>query len=270
MSFFVLQVLTIAHGQLDSKWLDAPRAAGTGQLLFKANKRSSRTLAVTQQQPLTIQQPSAQQPDAVDSKAPDSSPGTGGTAIDRAVDGDDSSRVPQRGQPELVAGAGDDPSGQYASCGWVFHQDDMFDQLLLMQLLHELQPLVARVKGVFRVGPKQWVAPSSLSLHQQRQGVAGQHGMQQMQQEARPAMQLSPICYRGVSMIEVIIHSSRSALQQLVERLQTVAGGLQHSRNASSGSSMMMSVTASHELSGVDAVWEVLQYALLGCLQAHD
>jgi hypothetical protein len=49
-------------------------------------------------------------------------------------------------------------SDGHISCGWTFHQDDTFDRQGLLQLLQLLHIQAARVKGVFRVGPKTWVS----------------------------------------------------------------------------------------------------------------
>ena len=49
------------------------------------------------------------------------------------------------------------PGDGHVSCGWTFHQDDKFDRQGLLQLLQVLHVQAARVKGVFRVGPKTWV-----------------------------------------------------------------------------------------------------------------
>lgn len=80
-----------------------------------------------------------------------------------------------------------DADGQRA-CGWVFHQSDTFHRPKLLSALRLLRPRVSRVKGVFRVGAKDWVIPS-LAL--------GADGAQDVA--------LTSICFRGESSAEVIL-----------------------------------------------------------------
>ena len=60
------------------------------------------------------------------------------------LQGHDGRFVPMPGQPARFEGV--------ASCGWLFHADDVFDHAALQALLARLMRCAARVKGVFRVG----------------------------------------------------------------------------------------------------------------------
>ena len=91
---------------------------------------------------------------------------------------------PTRGAPTRVRG-GDDG---HATCGWVFHRDDVFARPLLARLLTALanEPAVKRVKGVLRLG-SEWVAPAV--------AVGG---------DGRTRVALEPAAYRRDSRIEII------------------------------------------------------------------
>ncbi|SFC07631.1 GTPase, G3E family [Marinospirillum celere] len=58
---------------------------------------------------------------------------------------------PEPGQPVCQAGEG---QGAYSS-GWVFHRDDAFDEDGLYQWIDQQKGLL-RLKGVFRVGSREW------------------------------------------------------------------------------------------------------------------
>jgi hypothetical protein len=91
----------------------------------------------------------------------------------------------------VVRGGGAGATGAPAACGWAFHAEDRFDRAALLALLQQLRPRVARVKGVFRVGAAEWALPSL------RLG-----GGDPPREEAA----LAPVCYRGESVAEVILH----------------------------------------------------------------
>jgi hypothetical protein len=76
----------------------------------------------------------------------------------------------------------------HATCGWVFHRDDVFARPLLARLLTALanEPAVKRVKGVLRLG-SEWVAPAV--------AVGG---------DGRTRVALEPAAYRRDSRIEII------------------------------------------------------------------
>ena len=59
--------------------------------------------------------------------------------------------LPEPGQPVCQTGAG---QGAY-SVGWVFHRDEAFDEDRLYQWVDQQQGLL-RLKGVFRVGSREW------------------------------------------------------------------------------------------------------------------
>jgi hypothetical protein len=193
----------------------------------------------------------------------------------------------------------------------VFDQQDMFDQKLLLQLLQLLQPHVMRSKGVFRVAQRQWVMPQFLvSPPLQQQQQQQQHGdespgqtEQQQQQTAscadstagpKEGLQLQPVCYRGPSMVEVIVSAApisatdatgdaATAVASPVSR--TVADFLQQQKEQSGaavGSSNSSSTAdeAAAAQAGVgrlnlkgagtkslDSTWQLIEEALLACLQ---
>lgn len=249
----LLQVLIISHGDLDKEWLDVPRSAASNQLLVKRSRRSRQ--AVTQH---TVPQSSAglqHRPAAA-------------VSLEAAVD---DSAVPaadlnqpmvsnlSEGQPQQMLGQ---QIGQYASCSWIFHQDDIFDQLLLLEFLQGMQPVVARIKGVFRVGPKQWVMPSCSP-----QGPQPQEGMQTPLQP-KQSLQLLPLCYRGPSMIEVIIEADSEKAQSLHQNLQQLLMTMKHSQHGKSSSSAVSEGTEHVNACGqVSVVWQLMQEALMPCLR---
>eukprot|EP00878_Enallax_costatus_P014581 GHUV01015252.1.p1 GENE.GHUV01015252.1~~GHUV01015252.1.p1 ORF type:complete len:352 (+),score=110.39 GHUV01015252.1:1178-2233(+) len=252
------EVFTIFHGELDKQWLEAPRTAVGGQLLLKPRRRKRQ--AVTQHMQRAAAGP---QLDAAAALADEQAALNHDT--DRSV-----SEKPSQGQPQRVLGQ---QIGQYTSCGWVFHTDDIFDQLLLMQLLQELQPLVARVKGVFRAGQKQWVTPSRIAREQRQQAQDQQQGVQQLQQP----LQLIHLCYRGPSMVEVILEADSSNLDLVHKQLQQLLATLK--REQARESSALLSNSdccagradiedaAACAIVSADAVWDAMQEGLTACLQ---
>lgn len=227
-------VLLSAEGQLDPSWLHVPRsAASAAGLLLKTSAHSSR--ARKQQQTKLQQQ---QQQDATQPRLDLQAAATVGANEDTTP----STQQPQPGKPHRVLGqpssstaaaaAGSaDSRGtsvllQHYSCGWVSHESDVFDRERLLQVLQALQPVVARMKGVFRVGPKQWVMPAAVApatppaaaaaleaRSDSAAAAAGGGGPAQGGSESEHAcragssstLQLQEVCYRGPSMAEVIL-----------------------------------------------------------------
>lgn len=271
----------MSNGNLLSSLLDAPRAAAAGRLTF-TSKRSSR--ASKQQQSLmharsatALEQPGA----AVKQEQGDVQQYSAVAAVSADPEGasSESGTAPQPGQPVQVLGVGDGQQGQYMCCGWVFHQQDRFDQVLLKQLLQNLQPLVARVKGVFRVGAKQWVMPASSGLRQgQPAAPKGQQGDEACQQTITSTdLILEPICYRGDSMVEVIINIDSMPLQELqgqlqrvVSRLQQAEGGSEANKGDHGSNVLSRNVGECKHTAVMDDMghsWCVLQKALVQCLR---
>ena len=77
----------------------------------------------------------------------------------------------------------------HSSCGWLFHEDDIFDRSLLKPLMDLISKNSHRVKGVFRVG-KEYIVLKA--------GSAG-------------VINLGPFSYRRESRIEIIALPGRSA-----------------------------------------------------------
>jgi hypothetical protein len=309
LSLGVLQVVISSQGQLDSCWLYAPRSAAAGALLVKPS--SSRSSRARQQQAgasssssSSVQaavQPEDQQAGAAAVQAESAATAAAAAAATTA----------SPGKPCRVPGTGLQAAG-CSSCGWVFDQQDMFDQKLLLQLLQLLQPHVMRLKGVFRVAQKQWVMPQFMVAPLQQQQRRQQHGnkspgqteqQQQQQQTAscadstagqKEGLQLQPVCYRGPSMVEVIVsaapfsaaNAKRDAaaavaspvsrvvadfLQQQKERCGAAVGSSNSSSTADDAAVAQAGV-GRLTLNGAgtklpDSTWQVIEEALLACLQ---
>jgi hypothetical protein len=311
LSLGVLQVVISSQGQLDTCWLDATRSAAAAALFVKPSSSSSSSRARQQQvwannsrnSSSSLQaglQPAAQQAGAAVVQAESDAVAAAAAAAVSAA---------SPGKPCRVPGTGLQAAG-CSSCGWLFDQQDMFDQKLLLQLLQLLQPHVVRLKGVFRVAQKQWVMPQFLGtpLQQQQQHgneSSGQMEQQQQQQQTpscvgsaagqEKGLQLQPICYRGPSMVEVIVSAApviaagvagdaatvvanplsrelADFLQQQKERCGAAAGSSNSSSKADDAAVGVGRLTLS--CAGIKLVdsstWQIIEDALLVCLQQRD
>lgn len=176
-------------------------------------------------------------------------------SADAATFSKSSTQPPAPGQPQRVPGRAPGSSSgsglstlQHTSCGWVFDEGDLFDQGALLQLLTAISPAVARVKGVFRVEAKQWVMPAAEAAT----AGATADDTQQWAQAAgegssRPAdaatgttagngcptsssnssgssgdgvLCLQDVCYRGPSMMEVIMDDNAAQVASIAAALQ--------------------------------------------------
>jgi hypothetical protein len=321
----VLQVVMSSHGQLDSSWLDAPRSAAAGTLLVKPS--SNRSSRARQQQAgvgnssssssslLAAVQPAQQQAGAAAGQEDSDAAAAAAAAASSA----------SPGKPCRVPGTGLQAAG-CSSCGWVFDQQDMFDQTLLLQLLQLLQPHVMRLKGVFRVAQKQWdmpqllVAPSKQQQQQQvgHRALSGQPEQQQQQQQqqdedaapgeqqqqqkqqqvmscvgsaaGQTGLQLQPVCYRGPSMVEVIVSAApiiatgdaatavvfplHTVLADFLQQQKDHCGAAAGSSNSSDADDAALAQAGVGRLSlssagskPLDSTWQIIEDALVACLQ---
>lgn len=85
-------------------------------------------------------------------------------------------------------------------CSWIFHRDCLFSRPALLALLRALVPLTLRVKGVFRVSPKTWVAVSAAPTPAAAAAAA-----------ASADVELAEIAYRRDSRVEVIVDVATAA-----------------------------------------------------------
>lgn len=228
-------VLLSAKGQLDPSWLRMPRSpASAAGLLLKTSAQSSRA---RKQQQAKLQQQQQQQLDATQLLQELQASATVGANEDATP----STQQPQPGEPQRVLGQPSSSTAasagaagiadsrgrsvllQHSSCGWVFHESDLFDREGLLQVLQALQPVVARVKGVFRVGPKQWVMPAAVAAASPTGAAADaadvrsdstaaaaagsvlQGGSEHACRAGSSTLQLQEVCYRGPSLVEVIL-----------------------------------------------------------------
>eukprot|EP00887_Chlorella_sp_A99_P007836 scaffold20.g7836.t1 len=125
------------------------------------------------------------------------------------------------------------------ACGWLFSAEDRFCQELLQGWLNELaaySPLLLRLKGVFRVGPKTWVAANHVTGHSAAPAPA-----------APVVVQLEEISYRGSSRLEMILAA-------------TGGGGLQGDTEAAGAQA------AAALRSGTAGEWAALERSLQGVL----
>uniref|UniRef100_A0A383VMH9 CobW/HypB/UreG nucleotide-binding domain-containing protein n=1 Tax=Tetradesmus obliquus TaxID=3088 RepID=A0A383VMH9_TETOB len=279
------EVVISAHGQLDTCWLHAPRSAAAAALMVKPGSSSSR--ARQQQAAADTSLQGMQLRDQPASKAAQEGTAAPAAAVNAA----------SAGQPCRVPGTGLQAAG-CGSCGWVFDQQDIFDQVLLLQLLQLVQPAVLRLKGVFRVAQKQWVMPLSLPApqqqqQQQQQAVLPTTELDELQQStaSSKAWQLQPVCYRGPSMVEVIVSTPpaavmtaeatgvtsnpeaqlHAALNAFLQQQNGAAGGgsqcseAQGAAQAGAGiGKLSLNGAASLQL---NSTWQLLEEALLACLQ---
>lgn len=89
---------------------------------------------------------------------------------------------------------------------WIFHRDCIFDKSRLQALLRLLEPRTLRLKGVFRVSSKTWVAISAAPA------AAAAASLADAAPSSQPAAaQLSEIAYRRDSRAEVIIDVAAAA-----------------------------------------------------------
>jgi G3E family GTPase len=104
---------------------------------------------------------------------------------------------PTRGAPLRLASEG----LGHATCGWLFHRDDAFDEQALVALFRRRE-LPTRAKGVLRVasGPASGDVPY-LAFDRTRDGL-----------------HVRPIAYRGESRIEIIAHDDEARPWDDVER----------------------------------------------------
>ena len=92
---------------------------------------------------------------------------------------------------------------------WIFHRDCIFDKSRLQALLRLLEPRTLRLKGVFRVSSKTWMAVSAAPAHAAAAAASCSAGAALHSQPA--AVQLSEIAYRRDSRAEVIIDVAAAA-----------------------------------------------------------
>lgn len=293
----LIQVLITSHGQLETCWLDAARSAAAGQLLVKSGRQSSRArqqaAASTAAERQLLQQQQQQAQDLLADRAAVADGGESGAQSAASSETAAQRSTASPGQPLRVPGLGIQ-AGPHTSCGWVFHEQDVFDQALLLQLLQAVQPSVGRLKGVFRTAAKQWVmpveAPAGQDTRQQLKADA-QHQQQQQHGEAvcaggaAPAvLQLQPVCYRGPSMVEVIITLNDSKLQAATNAATTTAQlhsmlwsfitgrhavAENHPSSNTQGSETLIAGVnfGAHDESDIQNVWRLLEEALTCCLK---
>lgn len=217
-----LQVLVMAHGQLDPRCLSLTRSAG--QALFKQRRRHNSSSSSGQEPAVSTQQAA----------------GAGAGAGDAAAQ-------PQPGRPQrLPQPAG--PGRPHGAFGWVFAETDVFDTAALQQLLAVLASHVQRCKGVFRTGTKQWVAHGAglQPAAADGGGIGGAQGTSLLQ----------PLCYRGCSMVEVIMEASRpfELCGQLAQLQQSGTGAAAPACDAAQPDSFQQAC-------------DTLERALIGCLR---
>jgi hypothetical protein len=110
----------------------------------------------------------------------------------------------------------------------VFHESDVFDRPRLLGLLRALRPpRVARAKGVFRVGPTEWVLPSV---------VLGGNGFHDVA--------LTKACYRGQSCAEVILTAAANRVANGAGEAGSAADTVAANCEAASGKDMERRVAA--------------------------
>lgn len=138
-----IQVLSMCQGQLPITLLDLPRTP-VYSCLFSSTRGQSRGMLRHKTHPT---------PSTSHMTEHDTTPTGSGQTIQPVK--------PAPGKPVRMCSAGQQPGGGpvYISCGWMFDQEDVFDRGRLLQLLQQLQPLVARVKGIIHVGKQTWVMP---------------------------------------------------------------------------------------------------------------
>ncbi|GAB4819345.1 hypothetical protein N2152v2_006391 [Parachlorella kessleri] len=105
---------------------------------------------------------------------------------------------PQPGAP-VRKEARDEKLGMLA-CGWVFHPDDTFSQPRLQHFLDLAQGLVPRMKGVFRVSHKTWVAAAAGSA-----GHSVTASSSSSSSGGGTGVELQEIAYRRDSRLELIL-----------------------------------------------------------------
>ncbi len=139
--WLLAQVLTASQGEIDLALLDLPRdpqhmplvsavpSSFRGRGRGRSRGRGSSTQRDQQQQ---------HQAAADDT-----------LSADAAGAGEQQRQLPVL-KPGVAAAVPGSSSGQYRSCGWLFHSDDVFDHSRLLELLTQLAAAVLRVKGVFR------------------------------------------------------------------------------------------------------------------------
>ncbi|KAL4451816.1 hypothetical protein ABPG75_007478 [Micractinium tetrahymenae] len=192
-----------------------------------------------------------------------------------------------------------DGTGAHAACGWILHRDCVFNRARLQALLQALLPRVLRLKGVFRVSPKLWVAvsaaptpaaggsSSSSSSDCNSSGHAGSSSGVQHEKPEPPPVELREIAYRRDSRVEVILDTAAAAALAAAAAegsgvaceaasgdggsLEAQVGGLSLGGSPASGSSGMSS-----EAMPIDAAlgratacdWSALEALLLATLES--
>ncbi len=145
-ALLLVQVLTAGQGEVDLALLDLPRNPQHAPLVsavpasFRGRGRSNASKQHEAASSSAHSQQQQQQGDAFAAAADDDDAGDAG---------EQQVQVPELtpGVPAAVPGSS---AGQYRSCGWLFHPDDVFDRSRLLELLTQLAAAVLRVKGVFR------------------------------------------------------------------------------------------------------------------------
>lgn len=231
-------VLTTQHGQLDPQLLDQRRGGGTAALIsLRAGARRAAQQQRRVQALLSTSDGSAE-------AGEHSQGGEQGASSLPAAASPSSAAAPQpasarpgaplRIMPQAVQ---QQQQQQHSACGWVFDEGDVFDRQRLLALLQQLERRVARVKGVFRLGPSEWVmpvssqldpatapatAPSSNAASGLAEGAPGSSAAAPGAANdlvaasssgvgaAAGLLALRPVCYRGASMAEVILHAGSS------------------------------------------------------------
>ncbi|GBF90583.1 hypothetical protein Rsub_03155 [Raphidocelis subcapitata] len=176
------EVRIMSGGELDPALLDLPRSSAFASLTAAWRApRGGRRRGLTAAAPAAAAAAAAA---AVEEEA------AGGEEGPAAAGAPQEPRPAPRAPARIVRPGGGAAADAPPACGWAFHSEDRFDRAPLLALLQRLRPRVARVKGVFRVGAAEWALPAA------RLGGGG-----------REELALAPVCYRGESVAEVILHS---------------------------------------------------------------
>ncbi|PSC70787.1 cobalamin biosynthesis [Micractinium conductrix] len=128
-----------------------------------------------------------------------------------------------------------DASGDYSACGWIYHRDCTFSRPALLALLAQLVPCTLRVKGVFRVSPRQWVAVSAAPPPATAGAVAAGEGSGSGGSggsaaagaaAASEAVELREIAYRRDSRVEIILDTKATAAAAAAAAAATAAAAV--------------------------------------------
>jgi G3E family GTPase len=208
-SFFPAKsgVLRIAEGALDPAWLDAPRAARAAR--YPEAHRASGSSAEHEHGHGHAHDHHDHAHDHHDhTHVHDHVQGHVHGHDHDHVHGHDHDHVPET-LPEPVLGAPLRLASEglgHATCGWIFHRDEVFDEDALVALFRR-RDLPARAKGVLRVssGPASGDVPY-LAFNRSGDGL-----------------RVRPIAYRGESRVELIARDDEPQPWDEVERALVAA-----------------------------------------------